>query len=285
MNHDYEHCIDFKDDCPESCHRAQLVRDLEENYPEMRVSWMNFGDFPECERNRLAKNSPKAANNIDDQISRSEIVSALKERAETLKGIYGDIGGACSGAAKLAESMPPATYTKIKPPPDYARIIAHLPEEKDVPDTNVGDMISRQSVVYALERTKRIARNNVNGAVLRTFEEVLDSLINITNLLPPVQHEITHEQAVDYLQSTGWMQKHDRQMMLDGARKLPGLPKIIYCKDCRKHNKKIGFDENYHTVWKEDACPLVSWRGKAQGHEFDYQFCAFADKRKEVRAE
>lgn len=208
MNHDYEHCIDFKDDCPESCHRAQLVRDLEENYPEMEVSWMNFGDFPECERNRLAKNSPKAANNIDDQIS-------------------------------------------------------------------------RQSVVYALERTKRIARNNVNGAVLRTFEEVLDSLINITNLLPPVQHEITHEQAVDFLQSTGWMQKHDRQMMLDGARKLPGLPKIIYCKDCRKHNKKIGFDENYHTVWKEDACPLVSWRGKAQGHEFDYQFCAFADRRKE----
>lgn len=171
MNHDYEHCIDFKDDCPESCHRAQLVRDLEENYPEMEVSWMNFGDCPDCERNRLAKNSPKAAKNIDDQISRSAIVSALKERAETLKGTYGDLGGACSGAAKLAESM------------------------------------------------------------------------------PPVQ------------------------------------PEIIYCKNCRKHNKKVGFDENFHTVWKEDACPLVSWRGKAQGHEFDYQFCAYADKREEVRNE
>ena len=61
----------------------------------------------------------------------------------------------------------------------------------------------------------------------------------------------------------------------------PAQPEIIYCKDCRKHNKKVGFDENFHTVWKEDACPLVSWRGKAQGHEFDYQFCAFADRRKE----
>ena len=56
---------------------------------------------------------------------------------------------------------------------------------------------------------------------------------------------------------------------------------VVYCTDCTKHNKKIGFDENFHTVWKEDACPLVSWRGKAQGHEFDYQFCAYA-KRREV---
>ena len=65
----------------------------------------------------------------------------------------------------------------------------------------------------------------------------------------------------------------------DYARKCQ-QPEIIYCKDCRKHNKKIGFDENFHTVWK-DACPLVSWRGKAQGYEFDYQFCAYA-KRREV---
>ena len=62
--------------------------------------------------------------------------------------------------------------------------------------------------------------------------------------------------------------------------KLPSAqPEIIYCKDCRKHNKKVGFDENFHTVWKEDACPFASWRGKAQGHEFDYQFCAYAERR------
>ena len=70
-------------------------------------------------------------------------------------------------------------------------------------------------------------------------------------------------------------------MLRKDLRNLPSAqPEIIYCKDCRKHNKKIGFDENFHTVWK-DACPLVSWRGKAQGYEFDYQFCAYA-KRREV---
>lgn len=78
MNHDYEHCIDFKDDCPESCHRARLVRDLEENYPEMEVSWMNFSDCPDCERNRLANNSPKLENENCDTISRQAAIDALK---------------------------------------------------------------------------------------------------------------------------------------------------------------------------------------------------------------
>lgn len=49
MNHDYAHCIDFKDDCPRECLRAQLVRDLEKNFPDMEVSWVSFKDTHECE--------------------------------------------------------------------------------------------------------------------------------------------------------------------------------------------------------------------------------------------
>lgn len=63
-------------------------------------------------------------------------------------------------------------------------------------------------------------------------------------------------------------------------------PEIIYCKDCVKHNKGLG---NYEVhpdgsttwIWKDSACPLVSWRDKAHGHEFDYQFCAYAERRTE----
>ena len=63
-------------------------------------------------------------------------------------------------------------------------------------------------------------------------------------------------------------------------------PKIIYCKDCCKHNKRIGdfvekSDGTYDWIWKDKACPLAEFRGKAQGHEFDYQFCAFAERRTE----
>ena len=49
------------------------------------------------------------------------------------------------------------------------------------------DAISRQSVIDMLDETKRIARQNIDGAVLMTFERVLDSLVNNTNALPTIQ--------------------------------------------------------------------------------------------------
>jgi hypothetical protein len=87
---------------------------------------------------------------------------------------------------------------------------------------------------------------------------------------------------VESLPSLYPLQKYEEDAIRVVLDALPSAePKIIYCKDCRKHNKKVGFDENFHTVWKEDACPLASWRGKAQGHEFDYQYCAFGERRTE----
>lgn len=51
---------------------------------------------------------------------------------------------------------------------------------------------------------------------------------------------------------------------------------IIYCKECVKHN--IGDDD---TPYKSYVCPLVKFRGKAQGHEFDYQYCVYGVKKDE----
>ena len=52
MNHDYAHCLDFRDDCPKQCFRAQLVRDFEvnEDLAEVWLSWMHFGGTAECKR-------------------------------------------------------------------------------------------------------------------------------------------------------------------------------------------------------------------------------------------
>ena len=71
--------------------------------------------------------------------------------------------------------------------------------------------------------------------------------------LPPAQPEITHEQAVGYLQSTGWMQSHDLQMMLDGIHKFTAQPQRIrgrwisadaifggepfYCSECGENTR------------------------------------------------
>ena len=37
MNHDYVHCLDYTEDCPEECFRAMLVRDLQKINP---VIWL-----------------------------------------------------------------------------------------------------------------------------------------------------------------------------------------------------------------------------------------------------
>lgn len=59
---------------------------------------------------------------------------------------------------------------------------------------------------------------------------------------------------------------------------------IIHCKDCRKHNIEIGDyeelpDGKRRWLWKADSCPLIAYRGKAKGHEFDYQYCSCAEGR------
>ena len=53
-------------------------------------------------------------------------------------------------------------------------------------------------------------------------------------------------------------------------------PEIIHCKDCKRHNLSV------EDVWDNPSlkwCPLVAYRGKAQGHEFDYQYCVCAERK------
>ena len=55
MNHDYAHCADFNDDCPEACFRAQLSRDLE-NVPIWHpVTWMHFNGTEECKKKEVTE--------------------------------------------------------------------------------------------------------------------------------------------------------------------------------------------------------------------------------------
>jgi CRISPR/Cas system-associated exonuclease Cas4 (RecB family) len=49
------------------------------------------------------------------------------------------------------------------------------------------DLISRQSVIAVLDKTKRIAINNLDGEVLKAFCSTLNSLTNIVDSLPSAQ--------------------------------------------------------------------------------------------------
>lgn len=72
----------------------------------------------------------------------------------------------------------------------------------------------------AIEYTHAVARNMFDG---HNWNELVVTKDEIEDM-PTIQPEITHEQAVAYLQSTGWMQEHDRQMMLDGVHRLTAQP-------------------------------------------------------------
>ena len=54
---------------------------------------------------------------------------------------------------------------------------------------------------------------------------------------------------------------------------------VIRCKDCVKHNKGHGYYPDGTVIGVKDCCPLVEIRGMAQGHEFDYQYCVYAERR------
>ena len=46
MIHDYSHCLDYTDQCPENCFRAKLTKKaIEEGFT---VSWQHFGHTYEC---------------------------------------------------------------------------------------------------------------------------------------------------------------------------------------------------------------------------------------------
>lgn len=69
------------------------------------------------------------------------------------------------------------------------RWLRQLPPANCSEFPNNSDIISRQAAIEALERTKRIASYELHGGeVLRTFNVVLNSLINIMSLLPPANN-------------------------------------------------------------------------------------------------
>lgn len=88
------------------------------------------------------------------------------------------------------------------------------------------DMIERQAAIEAIEWgiTYAKAINKNTSEVTQLFQESNNELLKAAKrvkALPSVQpepSEITDEQAILHLQSTGWMQNHDREMYESGLR-------------------------------------------------------------------
>lgn len=155
-----------------------------------------------------------------------------------------------------------------------------------------------EELIKRLERVIATGAPDKDGMHPISAEAVLEVVKQLselgTNLASLGTDCISRQQAIDAINEymVGKRCDTDGTMMARLINELvikqlpPIQPVIIYCKDCVKHNKGIGDIEEQpygliKHIMKDESCPLVSWRGKAQGHEFDYQFCVYG-KRKEV---
>ena len=105
---------------------------------------------------------------MNDLISRQAAIEAIDTYIDKFDAIDANFLDGLKTANKLMMQLPPAQLARIA-------------------DGGKNDCVSRQAVIEMLNETKRIARQNIDGAVLMTFERVLDSLVNITNALPTIQ--------------------------------------------------------------------------------------------------
>ena len=140
------------------------------------------------------------------------------------------------------------------------------------------DCISRQAAISAICN----ACGKIDCDKMDKCEKLQLSPANCSET-PNNSDTISRQQAIDALYS---VDEYNSRSVKAIKQLPPAEPDIIYCKDCLKHNKRIGdyvekSDGTYDWIWKDKACPLAEFRGKAQGHEFDYQFCAFAERRTE----
>lgn len=66
-------------------------------------------------------------------------------------------------------------------------------------------------------------------------EGFIGTVGQLLKMLPSIQYEITDEQAIEHLQSSGWMQSHDR-ILTQSTRD------IIRCKDCKEFRRWMNTD-------------------------------------------
>lgn len=155
------------------------------------------------------------------------------------------------------------------------RVIKQLtPYQPDIATgTNVGDTISRQVAIDALD--EQIEQCNralgafyislkdeyaikVERASLKAYKEQLENMPSAQ----PEPSEITDEQAILHLQSTGWMQNHDREIYESGL-------KERLADDSESYDSLIPYEDDGGTISRRVAVDVVDfecgeWRGLAK---------------------
>ena len=86
------------------------------------------------------------------------------------------------------------------------------------------DLISRQAALDAMDTWDKF-RCDPDGKLVRCDDDKhyipyvhYEDMVHAVKNLPPAQPELTDDQAIMHLQSSGWMQRHDKEMYESGIK-------------------------------------------------------------------
>ena len=177
---------------------------------------------------RIKQLSPAHGTNLaevgTDCISREQAIEALDKRFDSIPM---EQTSEILMLRKDLRELPPAQ----PPMPSNTSNALKALDSVNATQFNALDSISRQAAIKALETTKRIASYELHGGeVLRTFNVVLNSLINIMSLLPPANNS-----------------------------EKPNSSDIIHCKECKWFRRWVDTDIEFcdlteSTMFSTDFC-------------------------------
>ena len=142
-------------------------------------------------------------------------------------------------------------------------------------------MNNREAVNWLINILADIGK--VEHSDLWHYEQALTEIKDMLESEQPEPSEITDEQAILHLQSTGWMQNHDREMYESGLRKQladdsGSYDSLIPCEDTISRQAAIDalleevrlvgyYVENNEVIDKDDAIEAIRLLPSAQPEE------------------
>ena len=140
------------------------------------------------------------------------------------------------------------------------------------------DVIYRQMAIDVIDewfkkvvRTGNMSAYEYDSAYEQGEIDAYVTAIDTVKTLPAAQPELTDEQSIAHLQSSGWMQRHDKEMYESGLKEqladdsdsydslLPTVqPEIIRCEDCKfSHMTNDGKYCKYCDMFTDDYGQLI----------------------------
>ena len=148
--------------------------------------------------------------------------------------------------------------------------------------SNKDDCISRRDAIGEINEHGTIWMSYTDDMsaceiAMEALSNAKDTMIRIIKGLPATQPELTDEQSIAHLQSSGWIQRHDKEMYERGLKEqladdsdsydsllLTVQPEVIRCKNCEH--------------WKnEHLCESLSRFGSFET-KADF-YCGYAERK------